>query len=88
MDPTYDPVGAMTSIECACCGQETWIEFADPPLCENCEDHLGVLHEQIEQLKAELAKFHKCNFDEDGMATACDGYGVNHHSVQVWHKNG
>ena len=40
----------------------------------------------ISELKAELAKFHECDFDEDGMATACDGYGVNHHSVQVWHK--
>ena len=77
-----------TNANCECCSVKMWILVDAEPICDECEEARQPLLAEIERLKAELAKFHECDFDEDGMATACDGYGVNHHSVQVWHKNG
>ena len=86
-EPTVTPLDALCVTECVCCGKAMWADLGSlDPICENCDEARQPLLAEIERLKAELAKFHECNFDEDGMATACDGYGVNHHSVQVWHK--
>jgi hypothetical protein len=91
MDPTYDPVGAMTSIKCECCGHPTRVEFGDAPFCENCDDQRQPLLAEIDRLKAELAKFHPCviqNHRVEGQDCWEVGTTGGHHTPLVWHKDG
>jgi hypothetical protein len=52
--------------------------------CKNCYANM---ESRVKQLEVDLAKFHECNFDEDGQATACDGYDGRHRHSGVWHKD-
>jgi hypothetical protein len=51
-----------------------WIVDGEEPICDECDEARQPLLAEIERLKAELAKFHKCD-DSNG---CCDEFGSVH----------
>ena len=98
-DLMYEPEDTMIDAKCVCCGRPVRVDYYDEQICKRCEDYrspfldaVDVLESEVQELKAELAKFHPCEpwstsalCDEDGCYERDD---AEVHHYPVYHKEG
>lgn len=90
-EPTVTPLDALCVTECVCCGKAMWADLGSlDPICENCDEARQPLLAEIERLKADLAKFHRCEplvFPKTLPDGGCGYYGSETvHNRTVWHR--